>query len=220
MAVQFPALCLCKLESNRTGGWSQIRKNLDFHARSMNFILQRSDEKKKKKMCDLLYFLLFWFLQVNDIIYPYRSSDWIVKYWSRIYVCSISRSSTEVKFVMYECWGKGENQTQGWGRVAMGVEGGTAMTTHNFYVSCFTVGSQDLGMCYPQQSPNCAWAGKLGWEEEVSVCTWGGRGGCKACFRGSSRMAYECTRVLVKSGFYNPHQERISLEQFPMAFKK
>lgn len=68
MAVPSPALHLHKLKSSRTVSWSQISRNLDFHARSIEFCSARNEEKtEKKKYFALLYFLLLLFLQMNGI---------------------------------------------------------------------------------------------------------------------------------------------------------
>lgn len=117
-------------------------------------------EKGKKKILGLLYFWLFLFLQVNDIICPYGSPNWIAKYWRRIYVCRISRSSTEDTFVIYELWHKGGKPDSGWGQ--RGNQNGRGQYHDYRALLCDLLHrileARTLGMCYPQQSSNCAWA--------------------------------------------------------------
>lgn len=103
------------LKSSRTGSWSLIRKNINFYARCMNFILQaRNEEKKKRKDFGLLYFLLFLFLQRDAIICPYGSPQWTDKYWSRIYSIAYQEHRPRTKSLWFMFYGAKEaSQTQG-----------------------------------------------------------------------------------------------------------
>lgn len=126
---------------------------------------------------------------MNDIICPYGSPNWIAKYWSRIYVCRISRSSTEDTFVIYELWHKGGKPDSGWGQ--RGNRSGRGQYHDYRALICDllhrTLEAGTFGMCYPQQSSNCAWAisldgkkrflGAHGVATEAAEPAWEGRRG-------------------------------------------